>query len=175
MEVAGAMEDQTLQDLSLKVGAALSQQELLLASAESCTGGWIGQAITSVAGSSAWYERGFITYSNIAKQEMLGVSVKTLEQYGAVSEETAYEMAEGALVRSHAQVVVSITGIAGPDGATAEKRVGTICFAWIMKDGLARTETHLFSGSREMVRGQAVVRGLQGVLDLLHGIPPPVA
>lgn len=169
------MEDQTLQDLSLKVGAALGQQELMLASAESCTGGWLGQAITSVAGSSAWYERGFITYSNAAKQEMLGVNARTLERYGAVSEETAYEMAEGALVRSHAQVVVSITGIAGPDGATEEKRVGTICFAWIMKDGLARTETRLFGGNREMVRGQAVAGALQGILDLLHGIPPAVA
>jgi nicotinamide-nucleotide amidase len=173
--VSATMEDQTLQDLSLKVGTALGQQELMLASAESCTGGWLGQSITSVAGSSAWYERGFITYSNIAKQEMLGVNVKTLERYGAVSEETAYEMAEGALVRSHAQVVVSVTGIAGPDGATEEKRVGTVCFAWIMKDGLARTETRLFSGNREMVRNQAVAGALQGVLDLLHGIPPAVA
>ena len=169
------MDDLTLQDLAIKVGSALSQQGLMLASAESCTGGWLGQTITSIAGSSAWYERGFITYTDISKREMLGVSSTTLEQYGAVSEETAYEMAEGAIARSHAQVVVSVTGIAGPGGGTAKKPVGTICFAWIMKDGLARTETRYFSGSREEIRQQAVAEALQGVIDLLHGIPPMVA
>ncbi len=147
----------------------------MLASAESCTGGWLGQTITSIAGSSAWYERGFITYTDISKHEMLGVNSATLEQYGAVSEETAYEMAEGAIARSHAQVAVSVTGIAGPGGGTAEKPVGMVCFAWIMKEGLARTETRYFSGSREEIRQQSVAEALQGVIDLLHGIPPMVA
>jgi len=169
------MDDLTLQDLARKVGAELAQQGLMLASAESCTGGWVGQTITSIAGSSAWYERGFITYTDISKREMLGVSSTTLDQYGAVSEETAYEMAECAIARSHAQVVVSVTGIAGPDGGTAKKPVGTVCFAWLMKDGLARSETHHFSGSREEIRRQAVMGALQGVLDLLQGIPPMVA
>jgi nicotinamide-nucleotide amidase len=169
------MDDLTLQDLAIKVGSALTQQGLMLASAESCTGGWLGQTITSIAGSSAWYERGFITYTDISKREMLGVNSTTLEQYGAVSEEIAYEMAEGAIARSHVQVVVSVTGIAGPGGGTAKKPVGMICFAWIMKDGLARTETRYFGGSREEIRQQAVAEALQGVIDLLHGIPPMVA
>lgn len=169
------MDDLTLQDLAGKVGSALAQQGLMLASAESCTGGWLGQTITSIAGSSVWYERGFITYAVISKREMLGVSGATLEQYGAVSEEIAYEMAEGAIARSHAQVAVSVTGIAGPDGGSAEKPVGMTCFAWIIKDGLARTEIRYFSGSREAIRRQAVAGALQGVIDLLRGIPPVVA
>ena len=169
------MDDSTLQDLAIKIGSALARQGLMLASAESCTGGWLGQTITSIAGSSAWYERGFITYTDISKREMLGVSSTTLEQYGAVSEEIAYEMAEGAIARSHAQVSVAVTGIAGPGGGTAKKPVGMICFAWIIKDGLARTETRYFSGSREEIRQQAVAGALQGVIDLLHGIPSMVA
>ena len=148
----------------------------MLASAESCTGGWLGQTITSIAGSSAWYERGFITYTDISKQRNAGrEAAPTLEQYGAVSEEIAYEMAEGAIARSHAQVAVSVTGIAGPDGGTAEKPVGMVCFAWIMKEGMALTETRYFSGSREEIRRQSVAGALQGIIDLLHSIPPKVA
>lgn len=169
------MDNLILEDLAREVGSALAQQGLMLVSAESCTGGWLGQAITSTAGSSAWYERGFITYADISKHEMLGVSSKTLEQYGAVSEETAYEMAEGAITRSHAQVAVAVTGIAGPDGGTADKPVGMVCFSWIIKEGLARAETRYLSGNREAIRQQAVAEALQGVLDLLQGIPPMVA
>lgn len=169
------MDDMVLQDLARQAGTALSQQELMLATAESCTGGWLGQTITSIAGSSAWYERGFITYAAISKHEMLGVSNATLEQYGAVSEQTASEMAVGAIARSHGQVAVSITGIAGPDGATPEKPVGMVCFAWIMKEGMALAETRYFSGSREEIRRQSVAGALQGVIDLLHSIPPKVA
>jgi nicotinamide-nucleotide amidase len=106
---------------------------------------------------------------------MLGVSNATLEQYGAVSEQTASEMSAGAIARSHAQVAVSITGIAGPDGATPEKPVGMVCFAWIMKEGMALAETRYFSGSREEIRRQSVAGALQGVIDLLHSIPPKVA
>lgn len=139
----------------------------MLVSAESCTGGWVGQTVTAVSGSSAWYERGYITYSNTAKCEMLGVQQATLDQYGAVSPQTAQEMAIGALNRSHAQISVAITGIAGPDGGTAAKPVGMVCFAWAAQDGLVQQETHYFSGDREAVRRQAVATALQGILRIL--------
>ena len=116
------MDDLTLQDLAIKVGSALRRQGLMLASAESCTGGWLGQTITSIAGSSAWYERGFITYTDISKREMLGVNSTTLEQTGAVSEEIAYEMAEGAIARSHVRVVVSVPALPGPAAAQRKNR-----------------------------------------------------
>lgn len=139
----------------------------MLVTAESCTGGWVGQAVTAVSGSSAWYERGYITYSNTAKCEMLGVQQATLDQHGAVSPQTAQEMAIGALNRSHAHISVAITGIAGPDGGTAAKPVGMVCFAWAAQDGLVRQETHYFSGDREAVRRQAVATALQGILRIL--------
>lgn len=148
------------------------QRGLMLVTAESCTGGWIGQAVTAVAGSSAWYERGFITYSNTAKREMLGVQQTTLDQYGAVSAQTAQEMAIGALSRSHAHISVSITGIAGPDGGTATKPVGMVCFAWTHQNGWVQQETHYFSGNRETIRHQAVITALQGILKLLDETPP---
>ena len=139
----------------------------MLVTAESCTGGWVGQAVTAVPGSSAWYERGYITYSNTAKREMLGVQQATLDQYGAVSSQTAQEMAIGALNRSHAQISVSITGIAGPDGGTAEKPVGMVCFAWAAQDGLVQQEIRCFTGDREAIRRQAVTTALQGILRIL--------
>ncbi len=143
------------------------QHGLKLVTAESCTGGWLGQAVTAVAGSSAWYERGFITYSNLSKCEMLGVQQATLDQYGAVSAQTAQEMVMGALNRSHAQVGVSITGIAGPDGGTAVKPVGMICFAWAIEDGPVRQETRFFKGNRDTIRRLSVATALQGILRLL--------
>lgn len=143
------------------------QRGLKLVTAESCTGGWLGQAVTAVAGSSAWYERGFITYSNLSKCEMLGVQQATLDQLGAVSAQTAQEMVMGALNRSHAQMGVSITGIAGPDGGTAVKPVGMICFAWAIKDGLVRQETQFFKGDRDTIRQLSVATALQGILRLL--------
>jgi nicotinamide-nucleotide amidase len=139
----------------------------MLVTAESCTGGWVGQAVTAVPGSSAWYERGYITYSNTAKCEMLGVQQAILDQYGAVSPQTAQEMAIGALNRSHAQISVSITGIAGPDGGTAEKPVGIVCFAWATQEGLVQQETCHFTGDREAIRRQAVATALQGILRIL--------
>lgn len=169
------MDDLGLQDLARKAGVALAQQGLMLATAESCTGGWLGQALTSITGSSAWYERGFITYTPVSKHEMLGVDPATLEQYGSVSEQAASEMAAGVITRSHAQVAASITGIAGPHGGTADKPVGMVCFAWIMKEGMACAETRYFSGDREEIRRQSVAGALQGVIDLLHSIPPQVA
>lgn len=146
----------------------------MLVSTESCTGGWLGQVVTTIAGSSAWYERGFITYSNCSKQEMLGVYDTTLTQYGAVSEQTAREMASGAIIHSHAQISVSITGIAGPEGGTPLKPVGTVCFGWAAKSGLALSKTHYFDGDRDAIRRQAVVIALQGVIDLINQLPHTV-
>lgn len=152
------------------VGEHLLQRGFMLVTAESCTGGWLGQAVTAVAGSSGWYERGFITYSNASKCEMLSVRQATLDQYGAVSAQTAQEMVMGALNRSHAQVGVSITGIAGPDGGTATKPVGMVCFAWALKEGSVRQETHFFKGDRATVRCLSVATALQGILQLLNEV-----
>lgn len=146
------------------------QRGFMLVTAESCTGGWLGQAVTAVTGSSGWYERGFITYSNASKCEMLSVRQATLDQYGAVSAQTAQEMVMGALNRSHAQVGVSITGIAGPDGGTATKPVGMVCFAWALKEGPVRQETHFFKGDRATVRRLSVTTALQGILQLLNDL-----
>ncbi len=155
--------------LALRVGATLKAQGMMLATAESCTGGWVAQAVTAIAGSSDWFERGFVTYSNAAKQEMLAVSARTLDEHGAVSEQTAREMAAGALAHSRAQLAVAITGIAGPAGGSAQKPVGTVCFAWAVKDGAPSAQTRQFQGDRQSVRLQSVIVALQGVLDLLDG------
>ncbi|GKS70435.1 competence damage-inducible protein A [Nitrosomonas sp. PY1] len=156
--------------LARRVGACLIQHELMLVTAESCTGGWLGQAVTSVPGSSSWYERGFITYSNLSKQEILGVQSATLAQYGAVSSQTAQEMVLGALNRSHAQIGVSITGIAGPDGGTIDKPVGMVCFAWTTKTGYVQQEIYHYLGGREAIRYQAVTTALNGILMLIDSI-----
>ena len=157
-----------LAHLAEQVGAALKARGLLLATAESCTGGWVGEAVTAVPGSSHWYERGFITYTNEAKQEMLGVSSDTLAQFGAVSEQTVREMVAGALEHSHAQVALAISGIAGPGGATPLKPVGTVCLAWGV-GGVIETDILHFEGDRRAVRGQAVQVALRGLLDRLNG------
>ena len=156
-----------MSELAREVGARLQAAGALLATAESCTGGWVAQEVTAVAGSSAWFDRGFVTYSNAAKQEMLGVAAATLAQHGAVSEETAREMAQGALARSAAGVAVSITGIAGPGGAVPGKPVGTVCFGWARRGGAVASETRHFAGDREAVRRQSVAHALQGVLRAL--------
>ena len=156
--------DADLVALSEAVGAACLRQRLLLAAAESCTGGWTAQVITHTAGSSAWFERGFVTYSNEAKVEMLGVRPGTLEQFGAVSPETAAEMAAGALKNSNALISLAITGIAGPTGGSPGKPVGTVCFAWCRADETAEAETAIFAGDREAIRRQAVVHALRGLL-----------
>jgi nicotinamide-nucleotide amidase len=161
------MTPDSLTPLATLLGAHLREQEMLLATAESCTGGWVAQAVTAVAGSSRWFERGFVTYSNEAKMEMLHVRADTLHAHGAVSEQTAREMAVGALAHSHAHVAVAITGIAGPDGGTVEKPVGTVCFAWARTNRKVQAETRHFTGDRESVRQQSVSVALQGVIDLL--------
>ena len=151
-----------------EVGAQLREQSLTLVTAESCTGGWIAKVVTDIAGSSAWFDRGFITYSNTAKEEMLGVRAQTLTAHGAVSEAVVVEMSEGALARSHAQVSLSVSGIAGPGGATPDKPVGLVCFAWSRVHQPTVTAREYFTGDRDFIRRQAVARALRGVLELLH-------
>jgi nicotinamide-nucleotide amidase len=159
--------DTGLEELATQLGDALQQRQLMMATAESCTGGWVAKVITDIPGSSHWFERGFVTYTNRSKQEMLGVSAQTLEQHGAVSEQTVEEMASGALAHSQAQVAVAISGIAGPGGGSEEKPVGTVCLAWA---GLHRVQVRTchFPGDREAVRRQAVVMALTGMRDHLH-------
>jgi len=140
----------------------------MLVTAESCTGGWVAQAVTAVPGSSGWFDRGFVTYSNAAKHEVLGVSKKILKKFGAVSEQTACEMARGALAHSRAGVAVAVTGVAGPSGGTAAKPVGMVCFAWA-RGRRALAETRRFRGGREAVRRQSVLHALEGVLRILAG------
>ncbi len=161
------MTDPQLYELAERVGTALKAKGMMMATAESCTGGWIAQAVTEVPGSSAWFERGFVVYTYISKREMLGVKPETLEQYGAVSVETVREMTAGALERSHAQVAVSVSGTAGPSGGTPQKPVGTVCFGWGLKDGVTQTVVIRFDGDREAVRRQAVVFALEQVLALV--------
>lgn len=154
--------------LAAQLGGLLKSHGLMLATAESCTGGGVAEAITGVAGSSSWFERGFVTYSNLSKQQMLGVSEATLAQYGAVSEATVREMVAGALASSGAQVALAVSGIAGPDGGTPDKPVGTVWFAWGIKNAPVHAHRHQFSGNRAEVRSQAVRIALQGVVDLLN-------
>ncbi|MCB5185124.1 nicotinamide-nucleotide amidohydrolase family protein [Methylobacillus gramineus] len=158
--------DALLLALSTELGIALKEKHWQLALAESCTGGWAAQCITAVAGSSSWFDRGFVSYSNAAKEEMLDVRLTTLQTYGAVSEETAREMALGALQHSHAQLSASITGIAGPDGGSTQKPVGTVCFGWVHADGRIISSTHHFPGDREEVRRQSVKTVFEGLLQL---------
>jgi nicotinamide-nucleotide amidase len=158
--------------LAKRIGERLKTSRQKLVSAESCTGGWAAQVVTSVAGSSEWFERGFVTYSNEAKQESLGVPAEILAKHGAVSEETAREMALGALRHSKGTVAVSITGVAGPTGGSASKPVGTVCFGWAARAAggaaaLARSETRHFAGDRQSVRRQSVIHALEGVIKLL--------
>jgi len=153
-------------ELARQVGEALKARGLKLVSAESCTGGWVAMALTAVAGSSNWFERGYVTYSNAAKREDLGVAAETLARHGAVSEQVAREMAAGALEKGGARVALAITGVAGPTGGTPAKPVGTVCFAWTDGSKMV-SETRRFDGDRERVRRQSVERSLQGLLELL--------
>lgn len=157
-----------MEQLAVQVGTLLKSHGMMLATAESCTGGGVAQAITEVAGSSAWFERGFVTYSNQSKQQMLGVREATLAQHGAVSEMTVREMAEGALLNSSAQVSVAVSGIAGPDGGTEDKPVGTVWFAWAVKQGETNAQRYQLDGNRAEVRSQALQIALQGILNLLN-------
>ena len=155
-----------MNELTQKVGAALKERGLMLVTAESCTGGWAAMEVTAIAGSSDWFERGYVTYSNAAKREALGVAEETLERHGAVSEQTAREMAAGALKNGRGQVALAITGVAGPTGGSRDKPVGTVCFAWAHGSKIS-SQTRRFDGDRESVRRQSVVHALQGLLQLL--------
>jgi nicotinamide-nucleotide amidase len=159
------MED--ILELSAQVGRALQARGLLLTTAESCTGGGVAQAITEIAGSSEWFDCGFITYSNASKTEMLDVPAALFAQHGTVSEEIAAAMAEGALANSNAHVALSTTGIAGPGGAVPGKPVGTVCFGWTKGDH-THTERLVFGGDRQAVRQQTVAHSLKGLLRLLE-------
>ncbi|PIE24961.1 MAG: damage-inducible protein CinA [Neptuniibacter caesariensis] len=151
----------------LMVAQKLRENNAVVATAESCTGGWIGQAFTSLPGSSSWFDCGFITYSNESKERMLGVKRKTLTEHGAVSKQVVTEMAEAVLGNSQASISVATSGIAGPDGGSVEKPVGTVWIAWAKRGAATRAEKFVFSGDRESVRKQAVNNALSGILQIL--------
>lgn len=155
--------------LAQTLGERLLARGWMLATAESCTGGGIAAAVTDIAGSSAWFDRGYVTYSNLAKQELLGVPAATLEAHGAVSEATALAMAAGALARSTAQVSVAVTGVAGPAGGSAGKPVGTVWFGYAVTGAAARARLHRFDGDRAAVRAQTVVQALRDLILLADG------
>lgn len=156
-------------DLARSLGQLLKAKGLKIATAESCTGGWIAKTLTDVPGSSAWFERGFVTYSNEAKHEMLGVPEAVVERYGAVSSECVAAMAEGAVRAGRSDVAVAVSGIAGPDGGSVEKPVGTVWFGFSGGVGDTRTLHRLLPGDREAVRRAAVAIALQGMIEHLNG------
>ena len=155
--------DHELFTLAQLVGQALQAQQKMLVTAESCTGGWIAQVLTDVSGSSLWFDRGFVTYSNAAKIQMLGVKPETLERYGAVSAQTVTEMVTGALLHSDADVAIAVTGIAGPSGGTEEKPVGTVFIAWASKASGYKVIQESLSGDRQAIRRQTVLIALKGL------------
>ena len=154
-------------ELAARVGRELQAKGLLLATAESCTGGGVAQAITEIAGSSEWFDCGFIAYSNASKTELLDVPAAVIAQFGTVSEEVADAMAEGALANSNAHITLATTGIAGPGGAVPGKPVGTVCFAWAIEHH-SFTERLVLSGDRRAVREQTVAHALQGLLRFME-------
>ena len=161
------VQESQIDALATRLGRQLAVSGGMIATVESCTGGLIARALTETPGSSQWFDRGFVTYSNEAKIEMVGVSAQTLAAFGAVSEATALEMAGGALARSRARMSLSVTGVAGPGGGSAAKPVGTVCFGWAVADGRTRTVTRRFDGDRARVRWQAALFALQGAWDML--------
>ena len=163
-------EENEIYSLAEQVGAALREHGLTLAAAESCTGGWVCQAVTDIAGSSAWFDRGFVTYTNAAKQALLGVPDAVLAEQGAVSEATVRAMVAGTLRNSQADCALAVSGIAGPAGATPGKPVGTVWFAWQMRGGDCLARREQFDGDRRAVRSQAVAVALQGVLALVGAV-----
>ena len=156
-------DDAALRELAASLGARMVAKRLTLCTAESCTGGWIAKTVTDIAGSSAWFDCGLAAYSYEAKQALLGVRPETLEHFGAVSRETAIEMVSGALVHSGASISVAVTGIAGPDGGTEDKPVGTVWIAWKRRGGYPRAAVFHFAGDREAVRRQTVAAALEGI------------
>lgn len=165
--ITPAPEPSGVPELVLELAELLPQRHWMMATAESCTGGLIAGACTDLAGSSVWFERGFVSYSNAAKSELLGVDAALIEAHGAVSEPVARAMAEGAITYSRAQVSVAVTGVAGPGGGSPEKPVGTVWFGWSVA-GRLRTERRLFEGDRAAVRAATVRHALQTLLQLLR-------
>jgi nicotinamide-nucleotide amidase len=168
-ELYHSMERQ-LRALAQKLGERLTAAGLRMATAESCTGGWIAKVMTDIPGSSSYFERGFVTYTNESKQEMLGVRAETLDAHGAVSAATVEEMVRGALEHSSADIAVAVSGIAGPTGGSAEKPVGTIFFAWGDGEGRIKTQHQRLDGERDAIRKKAVEIALQGLLQLVAAV-----
>ena len=158
--------DSQLFDLAVRAGQSLEARGWMLVTAESCTGGWVAEAVTMVSGSSAWFERGFVTYTDLAKQETLGVQSATLERHGAVSEATVREMVTGALAHARGDVAVAVSGVAGPTGGTPTKPVGMVCLGWGARGREPISVTRHFPGDREAVRRSAVIEALEGVIQL---------
>lgn len=156
--------DKELEILSGQVGSLLRERGWMLATAESCTGGWVAEVVTATPGSSGWFDCGLVTYSNEAKQSLLGVSDTVLHRHGAVSEATVVAMVTGTLARCQANLALATSGIAGPAGASESKPVGTVCFAWGIRGQTPKVETRHFPGDREAVRRQAVIHALRGVM-----------
>ena len=161
------MELNNLENLSTELGALLQKKNMFFTSAESCTGGLLSQSIVSVPGSSGWFGCSFVTYSNISKHKILGVSKDSLKRFGAVSEEVVTEMVDGAVAESRADLGVAISGIAGPGGGSPDRPVGTVCIAWKLKDKLAIRSTFLFEGNRNEVRYKTVVKSLEEAIELI--------
>lgn len=159
------MNDEQLQQLSHRIGEQLKRRQATVTTAESCTGGWIAKVFTDISGSSTWFERGFVTYSNEAKQQMVGVQETTLQQHGAVSEPTVREMATGAAKAAAAEYAIAVSGIAGPEGGTPDKPVGTVWFAIVGPEGRVLAQRQIFAGDRDAVRRQSVAWALQTLLD----------
>ncbi|HEU0203912.1 MAG TPA: CinA family protein [Burkholderiaceae bacterium] len=167
------MSAERIVQLAEELGRRLLDQRLVLATAESCTAGGIAYAVTTVAGSSQWFDRGFVTYSNDAKIQHLGVTPVYLRDFGAVSEPVARAMAMGALSHSAAQIAISTTGIAGPEGGTADKPVGTVCFGWAIRRDPSvapwvQTATRRFEGNRAAIRTQSIIAALEETIELLR-------
>jgi len=162
-------DDAALRTLATELGNVLHLQQRMLATAESCTGGWVAKVLTDIPGSSAWFDRGFVTYTNQAKQDLLDVPAEILDTQGAVSQQTAEEMVQGGLRHSQAHFSLAITGIAGPGGSTPDKPVGLVWFSWAEKQESGEliiwSTHHVFDGDREAVRRQAVATALKGMLD----------
>ena len=162
-------DDEAIAALTAALAAELRAHGRRLATAESCTGGWIAKACTDLAGSSDWFERGYVSYSNASKHEMLGVRPADIHRFGAVSEEVAAAMASGAQERAAVDFALSVSGIAGPGGGSPDKPVGTVCFGWALPDDDAETETLLFVGDRDDIRRQTVAHAIKGLLSRLAG------
>ncbi|MBL4711029.1 MAG: CinA family protein [Gammaproteobacteria bacterium] len=159
--------EQELSDLAEQLGQCLVAKDLKLATAESCTGGWIAKIITDIPGSSAWFTGSVVCYSNELKQRLLGVKADTLIEFGAVSSDTVHEMSDGLFAYTDADVAVSVSGIAGPDGGSANKPVGLVCFSWSKRDESIVLRSYNFEGNRESIRKQAIEQALNGLLTLL--------